>query len=182
MNDKAKKVAAFGAREIATAAVATALLSGGKWALAAIPNVEVVTLLCAVYGYTLGLTGLVAVYAFVAIETAIWGFGSWVLTYFLHWPLVCVSFRLLALARKEPGRILPTVLAFALTVCFSLSSSLVDVTFFLGWEDHPARFAVYYLRGIPFYVAQVVCNLVLFPTLFPPLVRALRRVRARRSP
>lgn len=74
------------------------------------------------------------------------------------------------------------MLAFALTVCFSLSSSLVDVTFFLGWEDLPARFAVYYLRGIPFYVAQVVCNLVLFPTLFPPLVRALRRVRARRSP
>lgn len=166
----------FKATEIAYAAMAAATLVGGKFVLSAIPNVEIATLLCAVYGYVLGLTGLIAVYVFVVTETFIYGFGTWVISYFVHWPLVCAAFMLLALFTK-PNRILYTAVAVVMTIAFGVFSSLVDVGLASGYfENFAARFAVYYMRGIYFYIAQVVTNIVLFPTLFLPVAKAVARV------
>lgn len=160
------------AKKICICAVATALLSGGKMALAAIPNVEVVTLLCAVYGYSLGILGIVSVLAFVIIEVLIWGFGTWVFSYFLYFPFVCAFFMLLRPLTKS-RRIIPTVLAFILTVYFSFLTSFVDVTLFYYFDDFWLRFWIYFARGIPFYITQIVCNLILFPLLFSPLTKVL---------
>ena len=55
------------ALKIALIAVMAATLEGGKLALAAIPNVEIVTLLCAVYGYVFGGAGIIATYVFVGL-------------------------------------------------------------------------------------------------------------------
>ena len=82
-------------RYIALAGVYAALLTGGKEALAAIPNVEVVTLLCALGGYALGAVALASIAAFVTVEGAIYGFGSWIISYYVHWPLVCAAFMLI---------------------------------------------------------------------------------------
>ncbi len=159
--------------------MAAATLVGGKFVLSAIPNVEIVTLLCAVYGYVLGVTGLIAVYVFVVTETLIYGFGTWVISYFVHWPLVCVAFILLSLFTK-PNRILYTAVAVVLTVAFGVFSSLVDVGLASGYfENFAERFAVYYVRGIYFYIAQIVTNLVVFPTLFVPISKAVARVTRR---
>lgn len=159
--------------------MAAATLVGGKFVLSAIPNVEIVTLLCAVYGYVLGVTGLIAVYVFVVTETLIYGFGTWVISYFVHWPLVCAAFILLSLFTK-PNRILYTVVAVVLTVAFGVFSSLVDVGLASGYfENFGERFAVYYVRGIYFYIAQTVTNFVVFPTLFVPISKAVARVTRR---
>ena len=141
--------------------MAAATLVGGKFVLSAIPNVEIVTLLCAVYGYVLGVTGLIAVYVFVVTETLIYGFGTWVISY-------------------KPNRILYTAVAVVLTVAFGVFSSLVDVGLASGYfENFGERFAVYYVRGIYFYIAQTVTNLVVFPTLFVPISKAVARVTRR---
>lgn len=161
------------------AGVAAALLIGGKEALAAIPNVEIVTLLCAVYGFTLGPLSLVSVLAFVTCEGAIYGFGSWIASYYIYWPLVAATFMLLKRLLKRPRYIVPTVAAAALTLFFGVLTSLADVGLLSGFfHDFWRRFAVYYMRGITFYVTQLICNLVLFPAAFVPLCRALEKCSA----
>lgn len=172
-------------RYIALAGVYAALLTGGKEALAAIPNVEVVTLLCALGGYALGAVALASIAAFVTVEGAIYGFGSWIISYYVHWPLICAAFMLIRILvppqRRVLLRVVPTAAALILTFGFSVLTSVIDVGV-LGGATNAGffeRFAVYYVRGIPFYVAQLVTNAVLFPLIFPILAKALIKAKTR---
>lgn len=171
-------------RYIALAGVYAALLTGGKEALAAIPNVEVVTLLCALGGYALGAVALASIAAFVTVEGAIYGFGSWIISYYVHWPLVCAAFMLIRIfvspQRRVLLRVVPTAAALILTLGFSALTSVVDVGILGGaGMSFFERFAIYYARGIPFYVAQLVTNAVLFPLVFPIIAKALIKAKTR---
>ena len=158
--------------KLAVTAMLAALLTGGKFVLAAIPNVEIVTLLCALYGYTFGWTGIAATYLFVVIESLLWGVQSWVLTYVLYWPFVAFIFYLLG--GRVSNRWILTAVACVLTVWFGVLSSLVDTGLFTGFFDRFFyRFSIIYVRGVAFYVTQIVCNAVLFPIAFIPLHRRL---------
>ena len=86
--------AKFTALQAAYIAVCAATLTAGKAALAAIPNVEVVSLLLGVYGYVFGLAGVLSSLIFCAVEVLIWGAGSWVVLYFIYWPLFTLLFAL----------------------------------------------------------------------------------------
>ena len=174
------------ARAVALVGVMAATMECGKLALSFIPNVEIVTLLHAIYGFVFGWLGVAASLVFVCIEPMIYGFGSWWITYVLYWPAVAVLFCLLgrlgAIRIKDSGanvrtRIIATASAVVMTVWFGVLSSLVDVGLFSGYFDRFfVRFGIYYARGIVFYVIQVVTNAVLFPLLFVPLCRLLSRV------
>lgn len=161
------------ARQIALTAVAAATIEAVKFALNAVPNVEGVTLLSAVYGYCLGAGGVIATLVFCAIETAIFGAGPWVISYFIHWPCVALVFMLLARLGVK-NRWLITLVAAVMTTLFGVQTSLVDTGLFSGFFDRFwQRFAIIYVRGGVFYAVQIVCNLVVFPLLFPPLVKVL---------
>ena len=162
-----------GARFVAYTALAAASLTAGKFVLSAIPNVEIVTLLCAVYGFVLGAQGVLATCIFVACETLIYGLGPWVISYAIHWPAVALVFWLLSRFIK-PSRVIPTIVAVIMTTSFGVLTALVDVGLFSGfWDDFGQRFAIYYVRGAVFYVTQIVCNAIVFPLLFKPLTTFL---------
>ena len=165
------------ARRVALVGIMAATIECGKLALAAVPNVEAVTLLTALFGYVFGLSGVLATVVFVCIEPIIWGVGPWFISYLLYWPAVAMIFWLLG-RRRSVGIILPTALAVLLTVFFGLLTSLVEVGLFSGsYDSFFYRFSVYYLRGVWFYVTQTVTNAVIFPLLFKPLSTLLRRVK-----
>lgn len=164
---------------IALIGLMAAMLECGKLVLAVLPNIEVVTLLCALFGYVFGGAGVVATIVFIAIEPLIYGFGTWMISYCLYWPLVTIIFMLLGRA-KVRNRVILTVIAVILTVWFGVLSSLVDVGLFSGYFDNFFyRFGIYYLRGISFYVTQIICNAVLFPLLFRPLSQSLTKLNKR---
>ena len=62
-------------------ALLTAILETSKMAMAAIPNVEPVTLLLIVYTLYFGGKTLWIVAVYILIETMIWGFNVWVFMY-----------------------------------------------------------------------------------------------------
>jgi energy-coupling factor transport system substrate-specific component len=176
------KKAVLGARKVALCAVLTALLEAGKLALAVIPNVEVVTLLCAAYGYVFGLFGMLAVSLFVVVETLVWGVGTWVLSYVIHWNFVCLVFFLLGRKRVR-NRFVLTAAAAVLTVLFGVTSSIIDIGLFSGaFDNFFYRFSVYYVRGIAFYAIETVCNLIVFPTAFIPLSDLLYKSKEKFMP
>ena len=154
----------------------SATLEVGKLALSFIPNVEIVTLLCAVYGYVFGFYGIIATYIFVGLETLIWGVNTWIVTYLIHWG--CVTFVFMLYGRfKIKNRFLITATAILLTAAFGVLSSLVDTGLLTGfWNNFWKRFAIIYTRGFAFYITQIVCNLLLFLLVFNPLVNRLGKI------
>ncbi len=164
------------AKNIALVGLMAACAECGKLAFAFLPNIEVVTLLLALFGYVFGLRGVLASIVFVCIETLIYGFGPWVISYFIYWPLAAAVFMLLGKI-KVKNRIILTLTAVLLTFFFGVLSSLVEVGLFSGnFDNFLYRFGIYYARGIVFYALQISCNLVLFLLLFPFLARKLKRI------
>ena len=163
------------ALSIALVGIMAATLECVKLALASLPNVEAVTLFTALFGYTLGPLGVWAAVVFVCIEPLIWGFGTWIISYFIYWPLVAIVFMLLGRANIK-NRIILTLTAVLLSAFFGVLTSLVDIGLFSGaFDNFFTRFAIYYARGIGFYLAQIITNAVLFPLLFCILNKALER-------
>ena len=167
------------ALRVALIALMCASLSAVKAALMLLPNIEAVTLLTALYGYIFGWMGVVAAALFVGLETLLWGWGSWVIGYLLYWPMVAALFWLLAKLRVK-NRLLLTLIAAISTVWFGVLTSLIDVGLFSGfWDNYWQRFSIYYARGVYFYIAQIVCNIVLFITAFTPLRNVLAKLYTR---
>ena len=169
----------IGAKTVALVGVMAATLECGKLVLSFLPNVEVVTILCALYGYVFGWLGVAATLVFVCVEPLIWGFGSWIATYIIYWPLVAFIFMLLS-RRGVKNRWILTAVAVGMTVFFGALSSIIDTAFYLGINGYYFKnLIIYYLRGAVFYIVQTVCNAALFSTLFPFLAEKLKLIKSR---
>lgn len=183
----------YNAALVAVSAMYAALIVGGKEALAILPNVEVVTLLIAVCAYVWGaLVVFPAVNVFIAVDMAIWGVNTWIISYLIHWNFVALCFWLLgkvSFGRKTAEVVTVTVAATLLTTLFGVLTSAVDVLigytgkgFFVDFDNVAARFAVMYVSGVSFFVTQIVCNAVLFSTAFLPLVKLNSKAKLRMTP
>ena len=166
-----------GARAIALVGLMAATVSCGKLALSFLPNIEVVTLLLALYGYVFGWYGVCAAVVFVCIEPMIYGFGPWVITYILYWPAVAILFMVLSKINVRKNWIL-TGCAVLSTLSFGVLSSIIDAAFYLGINaNYPSNVLIYYARGIIFYAVQIACNTVLFLTVFKYFAKKLTLLR-----
>jgi len=167
------------AAAVATVGICAAIIECGKIVLAALPNIEVVTLLVALFGYTFGWAGVLSTVIFVMLEPIIWGFGAWCVSYFIYWPLVAVVFMLFGRGRVD-NRLIFTASAVLLTVFFGLLTSFVDLLFYSqSFDNFFVRFFAYYLHGVVFYILQVSCNAVLFLFAFRPLLGRLKKISKR---
>lgn len=178
------------ALKLCVTAMFAALLVAGKTALAAIPNVEVVTLFVALCAYVWGIgIALPAVCAFIAVDVAIWGVNTWIISYLIHWNVLALSFWLLSKFPMRKKALLVVCVTFAavfMAVCFGVLTTAVDTFvgftgqgFFVDFESFGKRFAAMYVAGITFFVTQTVANAVLFATVFVPLVHVNRKAKLR---
>lgn len=166
-------------KTIATVGVMAATLECGKLVLSFLPNIEVVSILTALYGFVFGWAGVIASFVFVMIEPLIWGFGPWFITYLIYWPLLAFVFMCLG-RRKIENRWVILAIILGLTVGFGILSSIIDVALYIGVNKHYfSNLILYYLRGIGFYLTQICCNAVLFLLIFKPLKDRLGRIKGR---
>ena len=82
----------FNTKTVALIGVMAASVECAKLALSFIPNVEVVSLLLALYGYVFGWMGVVCAFVFVLTEILVWGVGSWLVSYLIYWPMLAFIF------------------------------------------------------------------------------------------
>ena len=166
-----------GARAVALVGITAATVECAKLALAALPNIEIVTFLIGLYGYVFGWYGVLTALVFVSIEPLIYGFGTWIVSYYIYWPLVALVFMILGRI-KIKNRWLITAVALVLTLFFGILTSLVDVGLLSGnFDNFFYRFGMYYARGIGFYAIQLACNAVLFPLAFSFLAGKLEGIK-----
>ena len=166
---------------VARVAIIAALLTVGKMAFAAIPNVEVVTVLIIVYGATLGLPyALAATLIFCTVEMAIWPPHTWVLLYYIYWPaLALVSSLVLRRMKVGKATVLAVIIAVFGSFLFGLLSACVDTVFCVMDLTGPQlaqKWLAYYLRGIYFDVVHMISNAIIVAVLFAPLVLLVRGI------
>ncbi|MBO7222407.1 MAG: hypothetical protein J6V37_05095 [Clostridia bacterium] len=178
---KIKKRTVLTARYITQVAVMAGLLTALKFALSFLPNVEVITLLIAVFSAVWGLKySLPATLVFCTVEMAIYGIGTWVPLYFIYWPLLAVIFHF-ALRGKRPAVAMGIALAIALpmTIIFGVLSASVETLFVIGAVSADmlgTYFVTYYLKGLWYYLVHVVSVVASIAILFIPLVKICQKI------
>ena len=159
-------------KDIVLTALAAALLSAGKQALASIPNVEVVTLLIMLYAACFKpQIAFIATGVFIVIECFIWGIHTWVLAYIIHWNFVAFATFLLARVFKVKNRFIYLAFTIIVTACFGVLTTLIDAIIGAGRSTRTFShiFVVTYVRGIYFYIVHVVGNAAFNIVLFSPM-------------
>lgn len=145
------------------------LMFGAKVAMAALPNIEPVSLLILVYTGVFGRKALYPIYIYVGLELLLWGLGLWNLNYLYVWLVLYLACRLLRNMESPWGW---AVLSGAFGLAFGLLCTPVYCitggwAFGLSW----------WLSGIPFDVAHCVGNFCLALVLKKPLIRGLSRLK-----
>ena len=159
-------------KDIVLTALAAALLSAGKQALASIPNVEVVTLLIMLYAACFKpQIAFIATGVFIVIECFIWGIHTWVLAYIIHWNFVAFATFLLARVFKVKNRFIFLAFTIIVTAGFGVLTTLIDAIIGAGRSTRTFShiFVVTYVRGIYFYIVHVVGNAAFNIVLFAPM-------------
>lgn len=185
MNNRSRR----GVIMLAVAALYAALYLAGKMALSALPNIEIISVLIASCAYAWGIgVALFSVNAFIIADTAIWGVNVWLISSVIYWNLFAALFW--ALSRARLKRVWATVLCATLlaVTCTALYGALTTATqtlvgygngFYWTGTDFAARFVATYVSGIPFYVAHVACNAVMFAAAFYPLQAVAAKAKLR---
>ena len=156
------------AKEIAYIALFCALLVGGQWLFAALPGVEIVTLLLVTFSFSFGVArGCILALSFSLIRQLVFGFFPTVLIlYLIYYTALCACFGLLGgvWQGKEKRRLVWLVLIACVgTVCFNLLDVLLNVLWY-GYSPKAAQ--AYFTASWSFTLPQVACNAVTISVCF----------------
>lgn len=159
------------AKDITLIALLSASLTAGKMVLSFIPNVEIVSFLFIIYTTLFGFKRTFATaFIFSTTEIFIYGFGTWLLGYYIIWPtLIILAYLIGKTAKTEYGF---AILSGAFGLSFGMFFALFESVFY-GIE-----YAIpYWVRGIPFDIVHGVSNFILMLVLYKPVVHTVKTVK-----
>ena len=146
-------------------ALLTAILETSKIAMAAIPNVEPVTLLLIVYTLYFGWKTLWIVAVYILLETMIWGFNVWVFMYLYIWPFLVF---LVMKVKRWDSTITFSILAAAFGLFFGALCAIVYL--FIGG---PNLMISWWISGIPFDILHGISNFWMVFLLYRPVCKVM---------
>lgn len=165
-------------KECAYLAVFVALVIAAQLCLAAIPSVEVVTVLFIAYSFSFGgKRGMIAATLFSFLRMFLYGvFFNVLLLYLVYFNLLALLFGFLGGRVKNPVRSLwwLTAVACLCTVCFSLLDNIITPLWY-GYTGDTLR--AYFFASLTVMLPQVACTAVTVGVLFLPLERVFRLVK-----
>ena len=144
------------------------LLSIAKLVLSTLANIELVSLLIAVYTCKFRLKALIPTYIFVAIDILIYGINIWNVMYLYVWAIVV--FACLPLKKVRQG----WVFAIVLGLFGLLFGTLCSIPYFFAFGP---QFALSWIvSGIVFDCIHGAGNFLIAFLLYVPLTKALDRI------
>ena len=154
-------------RELCILALMGALIFAAKFALAALPNINLNTLLIILCVSFFGWKALYAVFVYVMLEGLVFGFSLWWCSYLYAWPAVTA---LAMLFRKNRSALVWAAFAGIIGLVFG-PVMYVLYLFVTGWET---AFALW-VAGIPYDLVHGGSNLILTLLLYRPLYKVFQR-------
>ncbi len=156
-------------RELIELSLMGALMVGTQVAMAALPNVNLISVLIILTVIIYGAKAFYSVAVFVALEGLIYGFGLWFINYLYVWAILTV---IALIVRKNEIALIWAAIAGLFGLCFGLLCSIPYI--FIGG---PTLALSYWVSGIPFDIAHCISNFVLTLLLINPLKRLLIKLR-----
>ena|SRR5690554_3798201 len=158
-------------KDIALIGILSATITAGKLALSFIPNVEVVTLLFIIYTNVFGLKrSLMVTIIFSTLEIFIYGFYTWIIGYYIIWPLLVLLTNFLK--KKTQSEYGFAVLAGLFSLFFGLFFALFESIFYgivYGFS--------YWIKGIPFDIIHGLSNFIIILLLYKPITGILLKYK-----
>lgn len=155
--------------ELTVLALLGTLMFGAKVAMAALPNIEPVSLLVLVYTAVFGRKALYPIYTYVLLELLLFGVGLWNLNYLYTWLVLYLLCRAFGAMDSPWGWAI-------LSGAFGLGFGLLCTPVYCitgGW----AFGLSWWVSGIPFDVLHCAGNFCLALVLYRPLTRALSALK-----
>ncbi len=157
-------------KNLVLCALMGALLFAFQMALSFLPNIEVVSVLIAVYAVVFGFWALPAVYIFVLLEGLIFGFDIWWISYLYIWLILFAAAYLL---KKADSAVVWALVLAIFGLFFGALSALP--TAIAGGVSAAVS---WWINGIVFDIIHCASNFVMGLVLFKPLKNALLKIRA----
>lgn len=158
-------------KDIVLIGILSASLTAGKLALSFIPNVEIVTLLFIVYASVFGLKkSLFIALIFSTTEILMYGFSTWLLGYYIIWPLLVLSVSVLKnIIKSEYGyAIIGALFGYLFGMLFAVIESI-----FYGL----AYGFTYWINGLLFDLVHGTSNFIIILTLYKPMSNLLLKLK-----
>lgn len=160
-------------KELAELSVMTALIVGGKEAMNILPNIHPVTLLLLLCVRFYGVKALYPAAAFALIESLLYGFSIWTVSYLYVWPLIVLA----ALPfRKVSSRLFWACFAGVFGLCFGALTA-VPTALLSGGKAAVA----YWVAGIPYDLIHGAANFLMVFLLLPVLERIMIKMHRDRK-
>ena len=177
-NKKTKGFFLRSGKECAYVAVLVALVIAAQLLLAAVPGVEVVTVLFVTYAFAFGVRrGMIAATAFSLLRMLVFGFSPTVLVlYLVYFNGLAAAFGGIGNGVQKPLRALwwIVITACVFTACFSLLDGIITPLWY-GFSARATR--VYFTASLPFMLPQIICTAISVSVLFLPLQKAFSLIK-----
>lgn len=158
-------------REMALFGVLGALTFALKMCMAALPNIEPVSLCVMVYAGVFGLKALYPTYIYVTMEILWWGLGTWNVNYLYIWGILAVVSWLLRKARQP---LLWALVSGVFGLAFGALCAPVDVV--IGGFSYAVT---KWISGIPFDITHCLGNFAIALLLYKPLRGLMEKLYGR---
>ena len=160
-----KKKAFISLREMIVLSMLGTLLFVTQVVMAALPNINLVSVFVIVYTLVYGRKVLYPIYLFAMLEGLVYGFGIWWIMYLYVWTILAVIVLLLKEMKSAFGW---AVIAGLFGLCFGFLCSFPY--FFIGGFT---TMISWWISGIPYDITHCVSNFILTLILFKPLYSSL---------
>ena len=158
-------------RELILFGILGAMTFAMKVVMAALPNIEPVSLCILVYGAVFGYKALYPTYTYVTMEILYFGLGTWNICYLYIWAILVLA----AIFLREMQQPLGWALVSGVYgLLFGALCAIVDA--FIGG---PAYAVAKWASGIPFDIAHCIGNFCIALVLFKPLRELLEKLYRR---
>ena len=166
------------AKECAYLAVFVALVIGVQLAFAAIPGVELVTVLFVAYSFVFGIKrGMLAAIVFSVLRQLVFGIYVNVLVlYLIYYNLLTFFFGWLGNRQKRIGLWCIVLCACLFTVGFTLTDNVITI-WINGLTANAAR--IYMYASLSVMITQTICVGVSVGVLFLPIKRTFQSIKKR---
>lgn len=139
-----------------------------KMCMAALPNIEPVSLCLMIYGVVFGYKALYPTLVYVAMEILCFGLGIWNVYYLYVWPILVLLAIFLRQMKQPPAWAL---VSGVFGLLFGALCGIADA-FIGGIGFAVAKWA----SGIPFDIAHCIGNFIITLVLFQPLRELLEKL------
>lgn len=156
------------AKDIVVCAMSAALLLVVQVAMAALPNIELVSLLIIVYTLILGRKTIAVIYTFAVLEGVIYGFGIWWIMYLYVWTILYLIVRFF---RKNENAVVWAIIGGFFGLCYG---ALCAIPYFISGGIGGGL--AWWIRGIPYDILHAVGNFIIILLLFRPIYGVFKKI------